>query len=104
MAIGSGILTYYGDDVLAFDTVERKWSRVGKIPYGCITSHCGSNGTHVLCATGEPRHGWYGNGESVVQIGRIEKLRHRGEENLEKVFTRTRVPVSAGPLARRPLV
>ena len=24
---------------------------------GCITSHCGTNGTHVICIGGEPRHG-----------------------------------------------
>ena len=72
MGLGSGILTYYGDHVLSFDTWEGKWSRVGRMPYGCITSHCGTNGTHIMCALGEPRHGHNGNAESVVQIARIE--------------------------------
>ena len=74
MAVGGGILTYYGDDVQAYDTVRREWSRVGKMLYGCITNHCGSNGTHVLCFGGEPRHGHNGNAESVVQIARITRL------------------------------
>jgi N-acetylneuraminic acid mutarotase len=63
-----------GDDVLAFDTQESKWSRVGKLPYGCITAHCGTNGTHVICTNGEPRHGHNGNAESVVQIAKITTL------------------------------
>jgi len=65
---------YYDDSVLAFDTQELKWSRVGKIPYGCITAHCGTNGTQVICTNGEPRHGHNGNAESVVQIARIMQL------------------------------
>ena len=32
-------MSYYGDDVLAFDTLEEKWSRIGKMPYGLVTSH-----------------------------------------------------------------
>ncbi len=91
-------LQYYNDFVLAFDTMEKKWSRVGVLPCqpnnrhlrqlsilvmacvcvccadGCITSHCGTNGTHVICIGGEPRHGHNGNAESVVQIGRITEL------------------------------
>ena len=74
------MLQYYNDFVLAFDTMEKKWSRVGVLPCqpnnrhlqlsilvmacvcvccadGCITSHCGTNGTHVICIGGEPRHG-----------------------------------------------
>ena len=39
MRLGGGILSYYGDDVLAFDTLEEKWSRIGKMPYGLVTSH-----------------------------------------------------------------
>jgi N-acetylneuraminic acid mutarotase len=69
-----GILTYYNDFVLAFDTIDQKWSRIGVLPYGCITSHCGTNGTHVICIGGEPRHGHNGNAESVVQIGRVTTL------------------------------
>ena len=90
-------LQYYNDFVLAFDTMEKKWSRVGVLPCqpnnrhlqlsilvmacvcvccadGGITSHCGTNGTHVICIGGEPRHGHNGNAESVVQIGRITEL------------------------------
>ena len=71
MQLGSGVLTYYGDDVLAFDTVENKWSRVGKMPYGCITSHCGTDGEDIVCVGGEPRHGHNGNAEPVVQIASV---------------------------------
>ena len=67
---------------------------------GCITAHCGSNGTHIICdyvdyfglhisflqlirydfhffvqgIAGEPRHGHNGNSETVVQIGKIQYL------------------------------
>merc|ERR1712096_280484 len=74
MGLGDDVLTYYGDDVLAFDTLTNKWSRVGKMPYGCITSHCGTNGTHIIRIAGEPRHGHNGNSESVVQIAEITFL------------------------------
>jgi hypothetical protein len=71
MRLGGGILSYYGDDVLAFDTLEEKWSRIGKMPYGLVTSHCGTNQTHIICIAGEPRHGHFGNTESVVQIAAV---------------------------------
>jgi hypothetical protein len=38
-----GIAPYYGDTVLIYDTVERKYSRAGVVPYGLITSHCANN-------------------------------------------------------------
>jgi hypothetical protein len=44
------------------------------MPYGCITSHCGTNGSHIICIAGEPRHGHNGNAESVVQIAKITPL------------------------------
>ena len=52
-----GIASYYGDTVLIFDALTRKYSRAGVLPYGLVTSHCGTNGTHIACALGEPRHG-----------------------------------------------
>jgi hypothetical protein len=67
-----GIATYYGDAVLAYDTVTSKYSRVGVLPLGLITSHCVTNTTHIVCALGEPRHGWNANCETAVQIGRVE--------------------------------
>eukprot|EP01043_Picozoa_sp_COSAG02_P064921 COSAG02_NODE_9638_length_2153_cov_2.808179_2_plen_79_part_00 len=72
MRLGSGILSYYGDDVLAFDVVEEKWSRIGKMPYGLVTSHCGTNQSHIICIGGEPRHGHFGNTETVVQIAAVD--------------------------------
>jgi len=66
-----GIAPYYGDIVLVYDTEEKKYSRVGVAPYGLITSHCVSNGTHLICALGEPRHGWNANCETVVQIAKL---------------------------------
>ena len=66
-----GVATYYGDEVLIFDTVERKYSRAGVLPYGLVTSHCGTNGTHIFCALGEPRHGWNSNTEPLVQIAKV---------------------------------
>ena len=71
MRLGGGVLSYYGDDVLAYDTLEEKWSRVGKMPYGLITSHCGTNGTHLICIGGEPRHAHNSNTETAVQIAEI---------------------------------
>jgi hypothetical protein len=74
MRLGSGILSYYGDDVLAFDTVEEKWSRIGKMVYGLVTSHCGTNQTHIICIGGEPRHGHFSNTETAVQIAAVTAL------------------------------
>ena len=71
MRLGGGVLSYYGDDVLAYDTLEEKWSRVGKMPYGLITSHCGTNGTHLICIGGEPRHAHNSNTETAVQIAEV---------------------------------
>ena len=66
-----GIAAYYGDQVLVFDTQTRRYSRVGVVPYGLITSHCVANDTTIACALGEPRHGWSANTETVVQIASI---------------------------------
>ena len=71
LARDSGIVTYYGDSVLCYDTATGKYSRVGVMPYGVITAHWGSNGTHVIGVAGEPRHGWNSNSESLVQIGEL---------------------------------
>ena len=38
---------------------------------GLVTSHCVNNETHIICALGEPRHGWNANCENLVQIARI---------------------------------
>ena len=54
--------------------VEEKWSRVGKMPYGEITAHCGTNETHIICIGGEPRHGHNDNTDSVVQIAEVIDL------------------------------
>jgi hypothetical protein len=54
--------------------VDEKWARVGKIPYGEITAHCGTNQTHIICIGGEPRHGHNDNTDSVVQIAKISYL------------------------------
>ena len=67
-----GIAPYYGDVVLVFDTATGRYSRVGVAPYGLVTSHCGANETHLVCALGEPRHGWNANCETVVQIAEID--------------------------------
>ena len=48
-----------------------KYSRVGVAPYGLVTSRCGTNDSHLVCALGEPRHGWNANCETVVQIAKI---------------------------------
>ena len=66
-----GIATYYGDDVLVYDTVEQKYSRAGVLPYGLVTSHCGTNQTHIFCMLGEPRHGWNSNTEPLVQVAAV---------------------------------
>ena len=66
-----GVAAFYGDVVLVYDTVSRRYSRVGVAPYGLVTSHCVANDTHLVCALGEPRHGWNSNCETVVQIARI---------------------------------
>ena len=82
MDLGGGVLTYCGDEVFAFDTQEQTWSRVGVLPYGCITNCCDSNGTHVVCTGGEPRHGHNNNAETVVQIGTItDAVWHDNETN-----------------------
>ena len=70
----AGVAAYYGDTVLVYDTVERKYSRAGVLPYGLVTSHCGQNGTHLFCLMGEPRHMWNSNTEPLVQIAQIEWL------------------------------
>ena len=38
---------------------------------GCVTSHAGTNGTHVFVVGGEPRHGWNGNTETAVQVAEV---------------------------------
>ena len=48
-----GIAAYYGDQVIVFDTQTRRYSRVGVVPYGLITSHCVANDTTIACALGE---------------------------------------------------
>ena len=60
-----------GDDVLAYDVVTELWSRIGKLPYGEITSHCGTNTSHIICIGGEPRHAHNSNTETAVQIAEI---------------------------------
>lgn len=76
MRLGGGIVTYYGDDVLCYDTKLGVYSRIGTLLYGVITGHWGTNGTHVIGVGGEPRHGWNGNTETVVQIGKISWSDH----------------------------
>ena len=66
-----GIAPYYGDTVLVYDTLDRKYSRAGVLPYGLVTSHCGTNHTHIFCMLGEPRHMWNSNTEPLVQIARV---------------------------------
>eukprot|EP01044_Picomonas_judraskeda_P007378 COSAG03_NODE_790_length_5844_cov_46.596519_4_plen_53_part_00 len=44
------------------------------MPYGEITSHCGTNETHIICIGGEPRHGHNDNTDSVVQIAKVSHL------------------------------
>jgi hypothetical protein len=61
-----------GDAVLVYDTLERKYSRAGVLPYGLVTSHCGANVTHVFCMLGEPRHMWNSDTEPLVQITEID--------------------------------
>lgn len=46
LARDSGIVTYYGDSMLCYDTATGKYSRVACL--GVITAHWGSNGTHVI--------------------------------------------------------
>lgn len=67
----AGVVGYYGDTVLIYDTVTQKYSRSGVLPYGLVTSHCGCNGTHIICALGEPRHMWNSNTDPVTQIAKI---------------------------------
>lgn len=51
--------------------ITEKYSRAGVVPYGLVTSHCVSNTSHVVCALGEPRHGWNNNCETAVQIAKV---------------------------------
>ena len=47
---------------------------IGKIPYGEITSHCGTNTSHIICIGGEPRHAHNDNTDSCVQIAAVTYL------------------------------
>ena len=62
-----GAVEYYGDDALYYDTVEKVYGSLGKVPYGVVTASWVDNGTHVLGFGGEPTHGWNGNTESAIQ-------------------------------------
>eukprot|EP01052_Picozoa_sp_SAG31_P003298 SAG31_NODE_125_length_23649_cov_7.156202_16_plen_125_part_00 len=81
----AGIASYYGDTVLVFDTLTKRYSRVGVAPYGLVTGHCVANDTHLACALGEPRHGWNANCETVVQIARIVWKRGRANIKTDEV-------------------
>ena len=65
------VLDYYGDDALFYDTVDRVYGNLGKVPYGLCTAHWVGNGTHVLGFGGEPGHGWNGNTESAIQMATL---------------------------------
>ena len=64
-------MTYYGDDVLVYDSVDRVYAREGKMLSGVGTASWVSNGTHALGFGGEPAHGWNGNTESAIQMSTI---------------------------------
>ena len=66
-----GFVSYYGDDVLFYDSVERKYGTAGKMIYGVCTASFVSNGTHALGFGGEPTHWWNGNTESAVQLVKV---------------------------------
>ena len=65
------VIDYYGDDAVFYDTVERVYGHIGKLPYGLCTASWVCNGTHALGFGGEPGHGWNGNTESAIQMARI---------------------------------
>ena len=67
----SDLVTYYGDDVLVYDSVDRVYASAGKMLYGVGTASWVSNGTHALGFGGEPAHGWNGNTESAIQMSTI---------------------------------
>ena len=64
-------IEYYGDDCVYYDTVERAYGLLGKMPYGVVTASWVCNGTHSICFGGEPSHGWNGNTESAIQMARV---------------------------------
>lgn len=70
-AVLDGFVSYYGDDVLFYDSVERKYGTAGKMIYGVCTASFVSNGTHALGFGGEPTHWWNGNTESAVQLVKV---------------------------------
>jgi len=66
-----GVVTYYGDNCFAYDIQSNQYSRIGKLPYGVITGHWGTNGTHIFGIGGEPSHGWNNNMETAVQVAAL---------------------------------
>ena len=62
---------YYGDDAVFYDTVERAYGSLGKVPYGMCTASFVCNGTHALGFGGEPGHSWNGNTESAITRAKI---------------------------------
>ena len=65
------IINYYGDDAVFYDTVEKVYGSLGKVPYGLCTASYVCNGTHTFAFGVEPGHGWNSNTESVIQMASI---------------------------------
>ena len=60
--------------MLSVSLTQKVYHFRGKIPYGEITSHCGTNTSHIICIGGEPRHAHNDNTDSCVQIAAVTYL------------------------------